>query len=796
MNDVRFAIRQMFKNPGLSAVAILTLALGIGANSAVFNVIQSVLLRPLPYREPGRLVRIASINRSLGVTDSRSSGLNILDWQRQSTLFENIAAFQEWDGVLSDNGKSQPARVNWATPNLLPMLGITPILGEGLPVGEEPASGIVLPYGLWKAQFGGDSSVIGKWIKEDGEQTRVVGVLSPAIAAPAQGAPAVDQAFVRLNLSRIDFPRGWQLFNVIGRLKPGVSVEQAQAELSGIASRLEKLYPDTNRGWGVKVVDLKTWILAPVRDQLLAVYAATIVILLIACLNVSNLLLIRGTARRKEFAVRCALGSSRVQLIRQLLIESLLLGIVGGLAGVLLALACQRILLRFAPDSLALSDAATFQWATLGSAMISSLVAAILFGLLPAMRLSSGDFNKALTEASRGATATKSRHRFLGGLVTMQIAVSTVLLVAAGLAVVSFQNLRHVDPGFAKNDTIFFRVGYLSNRQTGERLMQTLSGLPGVESVGGSHIELLNDTFSNPVRITIDGKTELNGSAAPMVNFWLATSDYFWAAGIPLIEGRTFSGREDTNAPAPAVINEALAKQYFPNENPIGRTIHIPNAKGEPGRAREIIGVVASVRQRGLREQAMPILYAHYTDFGTGSLAVVLRTKQPLSTAIPAIRAAIQQVDPELIITRVSTAQRTVAQLLSRERLATQLMFTFAFIGMVLATIGLYGVLTYVVSQRNKEIGLRIALGAQPARVLRMVLREGMILVAIGLAGGFAGALVLGSATRSLLYNVSANDPKTYAVIAVLLGAVALLVCWLPARRATRIDPIAALKDE
>jgi ABC-type antimicrobial peptide transport system permease subunit len=244
------------------------------------------------------------------------------------------------------------------------------------------------------------------------------------------------------------------------------------------------------------------------------------------------------------------------------------------------------------------------------------------------------------------------------------------------------------------------------------------------------------------------------------------------------------------------VINEALAKQYFPNENPIGRTIHIPNAKGEPGRAREIIGVVASVRQRGLREQAMPILYAHYTDFGTGSLAVVLRTKQPLSTAIPAIRAAIQQVDPELIITRVSTAQRTVAQLLSRERLATQLMFTFAFIGMVLATIGLYGVLTYVVSQRNKEIGLRIALGAQPARVLRMVLREGMILVAIGLAGGFAGALVLGSATRSLLYNVSANDPKTYAVIAVLLGAVALLVCWLPARRATRIDPIAALKDE
>jgi putative ABC transport system permease protein len=796
MTDVRFAIRQMLKYPGLTAVAILTLALGIGANSAVFNVINSVLLHPLSYREPERLVRIASINPSLGVSDSRSSAPNVLDWQRQSSLFEGIAAFQEWDGILSNDGKSQAARMNWATPNLMPMLGITPIIGDGLPVGENPESGIVLPYGFWKAQFGGDPSVIGKWVKEDGDQARVVGVLPPTVAAPAQGSPAADQAFIRLNLSRVDFPRGWQLFNVIARLKPGVSIEQAQAELSGIASNLEKLYPDTNRGWGVKVVDLKTWILSPVHDQLLTVYVATTIILLIACLNVSNLLLIRGAARRKELAVRCALGSSRMQLVRQMFIESLLLGIMGGLAGFVFALACQRILLRFAPDSLVLPAGAAFPWVTLASAIFSSLVAAILFGWLPALRLSRGDLSNALTEASRGATTSKSRHRFLGGMVAVQIAISTVLLVAAGLAVVSFKNLSQVNPGFAKNDSIFFRVGHLANRQTGQQLMETLSTLPGVESVGGSHIELLNDTFSNPVRIVIDGKTELAGSAAPMVNFWLATSDYFSAAGIPLIEGRAFSNRDDTNAPVPAVINEAFAKKYFPSENPIGRTIHIPNANGEPGRPRKIIGVVASVRQLGLRQQAIPVLYAHYTDFATGSLAVALRTKQTLTMAVPAIRAAIRQVDPELVMTRVATAKEAVARSLSGQRFATQLMFTFAFIGMLLAIIGLYGVLTYVVGQRNKEIGLRIALGAQPAKVLGMVLREGMKFVALGIMFGFMSATILGRTARSLLYNVSATDPKTYASIATLLSTVALIVCWFPARRATRVDPITALKNE
>src|SRR5262245_16930425 len=388
MTDLRFAFRQLLKHPGFTAVVVLTLALGIGANTAIFSVVNAVLLRPLPYRDPGRLVRIASVNSNLGVTDSRSSGLNVFDWQRQSTSFESIAAFQEWDGILTFNGKSEPARVNWVTPNLLSMLGLAPLHGALLPDGEAPTPGLLLPYGLWRNRFGGEPSVVGQSISEDGVQSVIVGVLPPGVAAPAQGAPSLDQAFLRMNLPQLDFPRDWQLFNVVGRLKPGVSVAQAQAELSGIAAELEKLHPDTNRGWGVKVTGLKAWMFAVVRDQLLIVYGATAVILLIACLNVSNLLLIRGAARRKELAIRCALGSTRFQLARQLLSESVMLAAIGGAAGLLVAMAGRQALLSFAPESLGIQRGSTIDWPVLASALVSSVGAALVFGLFPALRLS------------------------------------------------------------------------------------------------------------------------------------------------------------------------------------------------------------------------------------------------------------------------------------------------------------------------------------------------------------------------------------------------------------------------
>ena len=797
MTDFKFAFRQLLKNPGFTAVAVLTLALGIGANTAIFSVVNAVLLRPLPYREPDRLVRIASVNPTLGVKDSRSSGLNVLDWQRQSTTFESIAAFQEWDGILTFKGRSEPTRVNWVTPNLMPMLGLKPMHGALLPEGETPAPGLVLPHRIWKERFGGDPSIIGQSIYEDGEHAVVVGVLPPSVAAPAQGAPPLDQAFVRVNLPRLTFPRDWQLFNVVGRLKPGVSIAQAQADLDGIAAELEKLYPETNRGWGVRVTDLKSWISAPVRDQLWLVYGATGVILLIVCLNVSNLLLIRGTARRKELAIRCALGSTRFQLLRQLLGESLMLAFIGGTAGLLVAMGCRTVLLDLAPASLEIQHGSTFDGPVLVSALVSSVLAALFFGLFPALRLSRGNLNQVLVESGRSASPGNMRHRVLHGLVTGQIAISTVLLVAAGLAVASFQKLMRVDPGFVKQNAVCFRVGHLPDRKTGERLLETLSAVPGVQSVGGSHIELLNDVFSNPIRITIDEQPALSETSAPTVNFWLVTRDYFAAAGIPLLAGRSFDARDDTNAPAVAIINEALAKRYFANEDPIGKIIRIPDSKKrEPGRPREIVGVVGSVRQHGLREGAVPILYSHYTDFGTGSIALVVRTTANPGALLPALRAAVREVNPELLMTRVATAEQVVAQSFAGQRFSTLLMFVFAALGTLLAAVGLYGVLAYAVSQRIQEIGIRMALGAQRSNVMGRVLRQGLVLAALGIGVGLLAAVAFGRLLRSLLFNVSPTDPTTFATITALLFAVALLACYLPARRATRVNPVEALRHE
>jgi putative ABC transport system permease protein len=798
MNDLRFAFRQLLKNPGFSAVAVLTLALGIGANTAVFGVVNAVLLQPLPYQEPERLVRIASVNPSLGLPDSRSSSLNILDWQRQSTLFESIAAFQEWDGILTFNGKSESARINWVTPNLMSMLGLKPLLGTLLPDSQELTPGLILPHGIWQQRFGADPSIIGKSVIEDGVQTVVVGVLPPSVAAPAQGAPSLDQAFLQMNLPKLDFPRDWQLFNVVGRLKPGVTVEQAQAELSAISMALEKLYPNSNRGWGVKVTNLKEWMLEPVRGQLLAVYAATAIILLIACLNVSNLLLIRGTARRKELAIRCALGSTRWQLVRQLFNESLLLAAIGGAGGLLVALGARQALLSFAPTSLGIQHGSTFTWPALASVPIVSVVAALLFGLVPALRLSRDNLNQVLAETGRSTSPGRQRHRLLNGLVGGQIAISTVLLVTAGLAVVSFQKLRRVDPGFATHNAISFRVGHLPDQQTGRRVLETLSALPGVQSVGGSHIELFNDVFSNPIRITIDGDSESGEANTPTVNFWLVTEGYFSATGIPLLAGRTFEKRDEGKTPTPTIINEVLARRLFPKADPIGKIVRIPDSKkGTPGSPREIIAVVGSVRHHGLREAAVPILYAHYTDFATGSIALMIRTKDnSTALAVPAIRAAIQRVNPELVMTRVSTAEQIIARSLSGQRFATGLMFAFAALGTLLAAVGLYGVLTYAVGQRVPEIGIRLALGAQRGQVIGMVLRQGMGIVAVGIVVGLSGALAAGRLMRSLVFNVDPADPATLFAIVTLLCTVALLACWLPARRAANVDPIKALRYE
>ncbi len=794
MNDLKFAFRQLLKNPGFTAVAVLTLALGIGANTAIFSVVNDVLLRPLPYRDADRLVRIASVNPNLGVWDSRSSHPNVLDWRERSTLFEEIATFQEWDGALTVDGKSESVRVNWVTPNLLPMLGVNPLHGRLLSEGDMD-SGILLPYAVWQRLLGGDAAAIGKRIKCDGEATTIVGILPPKVAVPVQGSAPLDQVFLAADIRRTIFPRDLQLHNVVARLKSGVTVEQAQEELNRVAAELEREYPDTNRGWGVKLTALKEWQTQIVRPALLAVYGASVIILLIACLNVSNLLLIRVESRRKELAIRSALGSTRLRLVRQLLSESLLLSLLGAAAGVVLALWCRGAVLGFVPDSLGIQHGTGFEPLVILSETAVMLLAALLSGIFPALRPSRSHLTQALAESGRSASPGKGRHRLLNGLVVGQIAISAVLLVATGLAILSFQNLMRVDPGFARRNAICFRVDPYPNGALTQRVIEAVAALPGVESVGGANHELLNDLWSNGVRITSDARTESATSAAPTVDYWRVTTDYFSAAGIPLIAGRKFDAQDpydvETNRPVRVIINEALARQFFREGNAVGRSIRILPRKGA-GAPREIIGVVGSIKHRGLQRADVPMLYGHAQD--TPALAV--RASANPAALLPAIREAIRGVDPQLILSRVFTTEEIVARSLADRRFATLLMFAFAGLGTLLAALGLYGVTSYAVSQRTQEIGVRMALGAQRGDVLRLIIGRGMQLVGLGIAVGLVGAFIVTRGIRSLLFRVSPTEPTTFAAISALLAAIAFLACYLPARRAARVQPMEALRYE
>lgn len=789
-SDIRLAVRTLRKNPGFATVAVLTLALGIGANTAIFSYVNAILLRPLPYPDANRLVRIASINPMLGISDSRSSDPNILDWRDRSTSFDKLAAYQEWDGVLTIGGRSESVRVNWATPDLLSLLGVHPLQGRLLIENDDVNSGVLLPYDVWD-RFGRDPKIVGEIVKLDGETATVVGILPPNVAAPTQGTPALDQVFIAADLRRSHWPRGLQLRSVVGRLKPGVSLEYAQEELSRIATDLEQQFPDTNRGWGIQVTDLKKWQTNLMRGQLLTVYGSTVVILLIACLNVSNLLLIRGEVRRKELAIREALGSTRLRLVRHLLVESLILSFAGAAIGVLLGFWCQRALLAFVPASLGVQKPG-IDIAVLASALGATMLAALLSSLLPIVRLGQGDLARSLAKTAHSTSSEKSRHHLLNTLVVGQISVSTALLLAAGLVLVSFQKLMRVDPGFATHNVICFRVGSFSKSSNGQRVLDSLSALPGVQSIGGANIELLDDVFSNGIRITADNSAAPGGSISGTVDAWHVTPDYFASAGIPLRAGRTFRAQDGYDV---VMVNEALAKRFFANLDPVGRSFHVPwtNSTGSP---KQIIGLVGSVRQRGLRQAEVPIYYMHFHMQDMDHMALAVRTRENPQAIIPVIRETIRKVDPELVMNHVSTTEDIVTRSLSGQHFAVLLMIGFAALGLLMASVGLYGVIAYAVAQRTREIGVRMALGAQSRDVLRLVLRRGIRLIVSGVAFGLIGGMVIMRGANSVRFHVNAADPTIAATVGLFICAASLMACWLPACRAARVDPMIALRHE
>jgi len=798
MQDLRFALRQLGKAPGFTAVALLTLALGIGACTAIFTVVNSVLLRPLAYPEPDRLVVIRETNLPEFPEFSVAPG-QYFDWQKQATSFESLAATNS--GAYNLTGRGEPLRVvaQHLTANYFPTLGVHPAMGRNF-LSDEDAPGkaavAILSHGFWLRQFGGSPEVLHETIQLNGQPYTIIGVM-PANFQPGSRTEIFTPAAYS---SEEHQNHGGHYIGVIGRLKPGVSVDQARGEMNHLADLLAKQYPDTNKGWGVKVAPMLEYAVADVRPVLFSLLGAVGFLLMIGCANVANLLLARATARAKEMAIRTALGASRRRLVRQLLSESILLAGFGAGLGILVAQWGTGALLSFAPASLPRVHEIALDGRALAFTSALALLTGIGFGLFPSFQATRVNLNETLKDGGRGSSEGGRRHRLRSFLVVAEVAIALVLLVGAGLLIRSFARLQDVNPGFQPRDA--FTIGlslpdkkYGGNPQQAafvEQAVAALAALPGVQSVGASHVVPFtgNDYV---LGFTIAGRPPVEPADQPSTNYYAVTPDYFKAMGIPLLRGRFFDGHDSATAPRVALINEAMAKKYFPNQNPIGQRINVTNG---PDTWREIVGIVGDTKHYRLDGDVTLQTYEPFAQQPYSFMTFVVRTSGAGGDLAAAARAAIYSVDKEQPIASVRPLDALLSESIARQRFTMFLFAVFSGVALLLASIGIYGVMAYSVNQRTGEIGIRMALGAQRGDVLRLILNQGGRLVAIGLGIGLAGALILTRFLASQLYGVTAHDPLTFIAIALLLGAIAGLACLLPARRATRIDPMVALRNE
>jgi len=796
--DLRFGLRSLRRSPGFTMVAVLCLALGIGANAAIFSVLNAVLLRPLPYAQPDRLVRVYETSGPR--TQSSASFADFHDWQQQSTRFESLAAWLE--ASLTLQGTSEPERIKLVagTAGLFPLLGVRPLIGRTFsPEHAEPANGQVIVLGekLWRRRFGGDPSLIGRAIQIDGSPYTVVGVMPasfdfpPNAAADAWGlfdpSPAVRQA------------RGGGFLAVVGRLKPGVSVAASAAELRPIMSRLEKQYP-VQAGRGVNVLSLRETVVGTSRPALLVLLGAVGLVLLIACANVANLLLARAAVRRREVAVRLALGAGRARLVRQFLVESLVLALAGGLFGALLAGWSLWALTPLAQSALPIAGGIPLDGRVFGFLLLISALSGLAFGIVPALQASREDVRGTLNDAGAKATAGGGQQRFRNALVVLEIALSLVLLVGAGLLLRGFFHLSGTPSGLVAEGVLTAHVSVPDARIKGatirlfQPMLERVRQIPGVRSAAIVSLLPIQDAWTNG-SYKVEGRPEPLPGQKPNAELRVASPDFFASLGIPILYGRDFTEGDGGLGVRRVIVNEALARQQFPGENAVGRQLRID--KEAP---HTIVGVAGSVRQAGLDEEPLPEIYFPYTQVGAenwlGEGVLVIRTAVAPASATAAVRRAVQSIDPSLPLFRVATMEEVIAESLAARRLNLWLLGIFAAIALVLSAAGLYGVIAYLVAQRKREIGIRIALGAQTREVVGLVMRQGGGLTAAGIALGLLGALAFTRALASLLDGVSARDLLTFSGVAALLAAVALLATWIPARRAARVDPMLAIRNE
>ena len=799
LRDVSFSSRVLLKNYAFTIVVILTLALGIGANTAIFSFANGILLRPLPYAQSDRLTAINETAPKRGIDLMSVSYPNFLDWREQNTVFEGMGTYFG-SNRFALSGAGEPisirgARISYGT---LETLRVAPQLGRTFTVNEdrpEEDAVVILGHELWQRNFGGDPNIVGQKIVLSNRPRTVVGVMPPNFRFPE-----IAELWVPLALTTQTFTRTDHGLSAIARLKDGVSVEAAQAEMHNIAARIEQQHPVTNEGLGVKVTSLHKYLTGDYRDGLIILLGIVGCVLLVACVNVANLMLARATARQKEFALRAALGAGRWRIVRQLMVESLLLALVGGVLGFALSIWALRLLLTSIPIQLPFWMNFSIDLRVLGFTIAITVLTGLLFGAAPALQTSRVDLNDTLKEGGRGAGVGRGRSRSF--LVVTEIALSLVLLVCAGLMIQSFLRLRSVNVGLDPTNVLVssYHLPFAKYREDEQRaafykqLLERVRALPGVQAASATAtLPLGGGNWGRS--LTVEGYPVLAVGQAPMIQHTVVTPNYFRTMGIPLLSGRDFTDSDARGSQLVTIVDERLANEYWPNQSPIGRRIRFgPPEDNEPWHT--IIGVVGTVRHERMQEDTAKSVYLPHQQIPANGMAVMTRTSSEPKELVAAIRREVAQLDPDLPVSKVITMNEVIDEAIWQPRLYATLFAVFAGGALLLALIGIYGVMAFLVQTRTHEIGVRMALGATARDVFKLIVGRGMKLTVIGVLIGVAGAVGATRLMHSLLFNTSATDPIVFILISLLLAFAAFLACYIPARRAAKVDPLIALRYE
>jgi putative ABC transport system permease protein len=809
LQDLRYGIRVLAKRPGFTIIAVLALALGIGATTAIFSVVNAVLLRPLPYSEPERLALIWTYFGP-DLPQNWVSGPEFIDMKERSETFEDFAAMT-WPSLsLTGTGDPEQVQCGAVTANLFPLLGVAPAQGRAFTEEEDKPNAervVILSHGFWQRRFASDPNILGQAVSLDGQNATVVGIMPPGfgVLPPDAQSPRNIELWVPMALDLKQLNRGNHGFRVVGRVKSGVTLEQAQAEMSAIAEQLDKEF--YNFGFGINVVPFHGHVVRNIRLALVILLAAVGVVLLIACANVANLLLTRAVAREKEIAVRIALGAGRWRLIRQLLTESVVLAFIGGVLGLLLAFIGLRALIALAPESLPRIDEAGIDSGVLLFTLATSLLTGIIFGLVPAFQASKTDLNESLKEGARGSGGALRGSRSRSTLVIAEVAMALMLLSGAGLLIRSFIRLQDVKPGFNPENLLTVRLRLPQSRYSDaaqlapfyQQLIERVRALPGVEAIGAiSHLPLSGSYMSGTVTVE-EALASDPQNASFEADRRIISPDYFRAMGITLLNGRAFTDQDGQGAPPVAIIDESFARRFWPNQDPVGKRVKLGGGQS-PNPWMTIVGVVAHVKHYSLNAAGREFIYYPYLQSPARSMYLAVRASGDPTAITSAVRGEVNSIDPAQPVSEVRSMRGLVYTSMAQQRFNMTLFTIFAVVALILASVGVYGVMSYSVTQRTHEIGLRMALGAQQNQILKMIVRQGLTLVLLGVGIGLivtvALTMIFTRYISSMLYEVKSTDLTTFAAVAAVLATVAVIASYIPARKATRVDPMIALRYE